>query len=74
MHARIRLLASCLIATLLGGCAVGQRLGWTTTRVDATAEVKASCEENTRSLARSPSQDEAMAACMDAKTRQHLRN
>ena len=70
MDATKRLLATGLVATLLGGCAVGQRLGWTTTRADATDRVRASCEEATRTLKGGPDHATALRACLGAKTRQ----
>jgi hypothetical protein len=74
MHARIRLLATCLVATSLAGCAVGQRLGWTATRADATDRVRASCEEATRTLQGGPDHGTALRACLEAKTRQRVRS
>ena len=72
MDARVRLVTTCLVATLLGGCAVGQRLGWTTTRLDATDRVRAGCEEATRTLKGGPDHDTALRACLEAKTRQRV--
>jgi hypothetical protein len=72
MNARIRFLATGLMATSLAGCANGQRLGWTTTRADATDRVRASCEEATRTLKGGPDHATALQACLDAKTRQRV--
>lgn len=72
MDARVRLVTPCLVAALLGGCAVGQRLGWTPTRADATDRVRASCEEATRTLEGGPDHATALRACLDAKTRQRV--
>ena len=72
MNVRIRLLAMAVVAASLAGCAVGQRLGWTATRVDATDRVRASCEEATRTLKGGPDHATALRACLDAKTRQRV--
>jgi hypothetical protein len=72
MHARIRLLATGLIAASLAGCAVGQRLGWAGARAEATDRVRASCEQATRTLQGGPDHDTALRACLDAKTRQRV--
>jgi hypothetical protein len=74
MDATKRLLATGLVATLLGGCAVGQRLGWNATPVDATDRVRASCEEATRTLKGGPDHATALRACLEAKTRQGVRS
>ena len=75
MHASTRFpLAAALAAILLGGCAVGQRLGWTaTTDRGASDDIRASCEESTRTLKGRPDYDTALGACLEAMTRQHLR-
>ena len=72
MDARIRLLTTVMIPTLLGGCAIGQRLGWTATQSEATDRVRTSCEEATRTLKNGPDHATALRACLDAKTRQHV--
>ena len=60
-------------AALLGGCTLGQRLGWTAgDRTDATDAVRASCEQATRTLKGGPDHGTAQRACVDAKTRQHV--
>lgn len=78
MDYRIRVATTLAAAALLGGCAtgqrMGQRMGWTATPADATALVQASCDEATRSLKGGPDHGTALSACLDAKTRQHLRN
>lgn len=74
MHASLRIVFTAgLAGSLLGGCALGQRLGWTTRHdVDATEAVRVSCEEATRTLANGPDHGTAQRACLDAKTRQHV--
>jgi hypothetical protein len=62
------------LATGLAGCAVGQRLGWRTTPAEATASVRSSCDDATRTLAGGPGHATALEACVEAKTRQGLRN
>ena len=62
------------LAIGLGGCAVGQRLGWHATPADATASVRASCEAATRTLTGRDDHATAIDACIEAKTRQGLRD
>jgi hypothetical protein len=73
MHAHFRIALMLACTTALGACAVGQRLGWTSTpRADATDRVKASCEDATRTLKGGPDHATALRACLDAKTRQRV--
>lgn len=63
-----------VLATGLGGCAVGQRLGWHAAPADATASVRASCEDATRTLTGRADYATALDACIEAKMRQGLRD
>ena len=60
-------------ACLVGGCAMGEKLGWhRTTHEPATAVQLASCESATATLKGRPDHGTAYRACVDAKARQHV--
>ena len=64
--------ATIALSGLLGGCAVGQRLGWHHEHAPATEVVVAHCDEATSTLKGRPDHDTTQRACVDAKTRQHV--
>jgi hypothetical protein len=68
------LISALVLATALAGCAVGQRLGWRAAPAEATASVRASCEDATRTLVGKADHATALGACLEAKTRQGLRD
>jgi len=59
-------------ATLLGGCAAGQKLGWHRTHAPANDVQLASCDAGTATLKGRPDHDVAYRACVDAKARQQV--
>ena len=59
-------------AAALGGCAVGEKLGWQRTHEPPSAVVQASCDAATQTLKGGPDHATAHRACVDAKTRQHV--
>jgi hypothetical protein len=59
-------------ATLLGGCAAGQKLGWRTAHPPATEVQVASCDAATATLTGRPDHDVAHRACVQAKVRQQV--
>ena len=61
-----------LAAGALGGCAVGQKLGWHRSHEPATEVVQASCDKATSTLKGKPDHDTAYESCVEAKTRQHV--
>ncbi len=73
MDARISIAALALAAATLTGCATANplsRMGWTSPRIDATAEIRTSCEASVRTLRGQPDYDTALHACLQAMTRQ----
>ena len=68
------ILALLAAACLLGGCAVGSKLGWHRSHAPATDAQLASCEAGTATLKGRPDHDTAYRACVDAKVRQGLTN
>jgi hypothetical protein len=71
-HTISKLAAIAVAASLLGGCAVGQRLGWQRTHEPATEVQVASCDAATATLKDRPDHGVAHRACVDAKARQHV--
>ena len=71
MKVSARMLLAMAVA-LLGGCAIGQKLGWTHEHADASQVQLASCDAATRTLKGQPDHDTAYRACVDAKARQHV--
>jgi hypothetical protein len=68
-----KLLAAAALLSLLGGCAVGQKLGWQrSTKAPANEVQVASCDMATATLKGRPDYDAAHRACVDAKARQHV--
>jgi hypothetical protein len=59
-------------AGLLGGCAIGEEMGWHHTRAPATEVQVASCDAATATLKGKPDHDTANHACLDAKVRQQV--
>jgi hypothetical protein len=59
-------------ACLLGGCAVGDKLGWHRGHEPATEVQLASCDAATATLKGRADHDTAHRACVSAKARQHV--
>ena len=73
MTRKIVILATMAIAaSMLGGCAAGQRMGWKRTHEPATEVQVASCDAATATLEGRPDHGVAHRACVDAKARQHV--
>ena len=68
----VNLATIAIAASLLGGCAAGQRMGWKRTHEPATEVQVASCDAATATLKDRPDHDVAHRACVDAKARQHV--
>jgi hypothetical protein len=76
MDARIRNSLLGLAVLSLGGCATWHefdwhKLDWRKSKAAPTDVVRASCEASVNAIKDSPDYNTAMAACLDAKTRQH---
>jgi hypothetical protein len=59
-------------AGLMGGCAIGEEMGWHHNHAPATDTQVASCEASTATLKDKPDHDRANHACVEAKVRQQL--
>lgn len=72
MKGSSRVAAALMAASLLGGCAIGDKLGWHRNREPASEVQVASCDAATATLKGRPDHDTAHDACVDAKARQHV--
>ena len=72
MKGSARMAVALAAASLLGGCAVGDRLGWHRNHEAASEVQVASCDAATATLKGRPDHDTAHRACVDAKARQHV--
>ena len=73
MDTRISIASLAVLTAALPGCASGNplsRMGWTSPRVDATAEIRTRCEASVQTLRGQPDYDTALHACLQAMTRQ----
>ena len=73
MDARITIASLAVASAALAGCATGNplsRMGWTSPRVDATAEIRTRCEASVQTLRGQPDYNTALHACLQAMTRQ----
>ena len=70
MKPAIRTICVLASALLVGGCAIGTKLGWHRGHETPTAVVQASCDAATATLKGRPDHDVAHEACVEAKTRQ----
>lgn len=73
MDTRITIAALAVATAALAGCAMGNplsRMGWTSPRLDATAQIRTSCEASVQTLRGQPDYNTALHACLQAMTRQ----
>lgn len=71
----VRLAISVVAMAVVGmtGCASGNplsRMGWTSPRVEATADIRSRCEASVQTLRGQPDYNTALQACLQAMTRQ----
>jgi hypothetical protein len=59
-------------AGLMGGCAIGEEMGWHHNHAPATDVQVASCDASTATLKGKPDHDRANHACLEGKVRQQL--
>jgi hypothetical protein len=72
MKGSARIVLAIAAAALLGGCAVGEELGWHRQHASASEIQLASCDAATATLKGKADHDVAQRACVDAKARQHV--
>ena len=72
MKGSARIVLAMAVVALLGGCAIGQKLGWNREHLPASQVQLASCDAATSTLKGQPDHDTAYRACVDAKVRQHV--
>ena len=60
------------VAALMGGCAVGEEMGWHHNRAPATEVQVASCDAGTATLKGKPDHGISHRACLEAKVRQNV--
>ena len=59
-------------AGLMGGCAIGEEMGWHHNHAPASEVQLASCEASTATLKGKPDHDRTYHACVEAKVRQNV--